>query len=164
MSRQVVKADQIKGTYGVSLLDDIKFIVDKAMNYDKPVQTVDDLPLTDNQIGDVRLVMGEGKFYQWDGTKWGPTKEVHTESRQLDVTITEDGQSSITLNVPVGVVNGIANINTIQLNINGMLQNKDTDYTLAIQNSNVVITWTSNDFLLETTDNVQVVYDILLNG
>jgi hypothetical protein len=162
-AKQVVKADQIKGMYGVSLEDDIKIIVDKAMNYDKPVQTRNDLPMTDNQVGDVRLVMSEGKFYQWNGTDWEPTKDIHIESRQLEFTITQDGQSIIPIDIEVGVVNGIASMDTIQLLVNGIIQKKNTDYTADIQDNKVVITWISPDFMLETTDSVQVVYDILLH-
>jgi hypothetical protein len=163
MPRQIVKTNQIKGIYGESLYDDINIMVDKAMNYDKPVQTVDDLPLTGNQEGDVRLVMGEGKFYKWDGTSWNPTKDIHTESRSLDVMITQDGQTKILINYPIGIVNGIASLNTIQLVVNGMLQKIGIDFSVSVENNIAVITWTSTDFQLETTDSVQVVYDILLD-
>ena len=162
--RQTVKAVQIKGTHGESLEDDILYIIDKATNYDKPVQTEADLPITDNQDGDIRLVMGEGRFYRWNNNNWEPTKDAITESRQIELVVASNNQLIFNTNIPVGVLNGIANIETVQLLVNGIMQSKGNDFLVEISgDQKLKITWISNDFLLETTDSVLVVYDILIN-
>lgn len=35
-----------------------------------PVQTIADLPLTGNTIGDIRLVLDDSDLYEWDGSQW----------------------------------------------------------------------------------------------
>lgn len=35
-----------------------------------PVATVGALPTTDNEQGDVRIVLSSGEMYYWDGNSW----------------------------------------------------------------------------------------------
>ena len=36
-----------------------------------PINTLTNLPLIGNEIGDVRLVVDVGRLYYWDGSAWG---------------------------------------------------------------------------------------------
>jgi len=45
-------------------------IVTGNLTWKLPVQNIANLPLTDNRIGDVRLVLDEGSAFWWDGTQW----------------------------------------------------------------------------------------------
>ena len=39
-------------------------------NWKSPVQTVGDLPLTNNTEGDIRIVLDDKQLYEWDGSDW----------------------------------------------------------------------------------------------
>jgi len=45
-------------------------VIDQDLYWMPPVPTVGDLPLIDNVVGHVRLVLEDGQAYFWDGTQW----------------------------------------------------------------------------------------------
>ena len=89
-----------------------------------------------------------------------------TEVRRDVVPVIANEQSVFPTHIPIGVEYGIANFNTISIEVNGVLQVKDVDYSLDASNDTppeLIITWKSTDFSLDTTDTFMVVYEILLS-
>lgn len=59
------------------------------------VATVDDLPLSNNGIGDVRLVRSELVLYTWDGAQWiSATSAGGMQVRVWDGSVYVDGQAT----------------------------------------------------------------------
>lgn len=167
MGLQQLKTNQIKGMVeGDSLSDDLMDMITKAMTYDRPVATEAELPMTGNQDGDLRLVLDTDVFYSWDlpTLTWKPKYDKSTEARAVDIIILADNQVNFTTDLLVGVEGGIANLGTVRLSVNGILQTI-TDYTLGVTGQvppKLLITWDSEDFPLETTDILTVEHDILI--
>lgn len=166
MSLQQLNTSQVKGVASATLTGDLIDIVDKAVTYDRPVATTEDLPMVGNQDGDLRLVLDIDSFYTWDEPtqQWLTKRDKSTEARAVDVTIINDNQVSFTTELLVGVEGGIASLGTIRISINGILQAKQ-DYTLGVTGQvppRLIISWESTDFPLETTDTLTVEHDILI--
>lgn len=58
---QTIRRDAI---YGLPLT--LNSIHNKIKTYDEPVKTFDDLPLDNNNEGDVRVVLDENRLYIWN--------------------------------------------------------------------------------------------------
>lgn len=165
MARAVIKTTQIIGVNGGTLFDDISTMIqDMLKTYNTPVETKNDLPNNDT-IGSIRLVENEGKYYLFKNINghnvWEAIKDLVSQSRESVIGLI-DGQTVINTALNVGGIDGIINLDTVKISINGQDQYKGRDYTLQVDTEDkMVITWISNDFDLEATDEFVVAYDIL---
>jgi len=161
--KQVVKADQIRGSHGESLEDDILYIISKARNAEVSVSNKSDLPVIGNDNGDIRLVRNDHKLYQWSGDaaagEWICITSVQTETRTIQVPVLQDGILLLKTDIDWDV---ILELDQVHLYVNGVVQKYESDFGLTQSNQGKAeIRWVSPDFQLETTDAVQVVYDTI---
>lgn len=63
--------DQLRNPGGSSVhFENIVDMPGFTSDWKSPVQTLANLPLTDNQEGDLRIVLDEKNIYEWDGVNW----------------------------------------------------------------------------------------------
>lgn len=168
--RMQIKADQIKGVHGGSLYDDIDRLIHQTVSsYSSSVQNISDLLLTD-PIGTIRFVNNEGRYYELKSSlvnnqeikTWEPLKDLKIESKILVLNVENDNQTIFNTNLDIGVINGILNIDSVSIIVNGITYVKDICFNALIsQNNKLIIEWKSTDFSLDTTDDVQLCYDML---
>lgn len=163
---QQIRQAQVRGTIGdnATLSEDIDLLCEKTKTYDTPVKTADDLPLEGNDDGDVRLVISEDRFYYWheDTQEWKPSTDLRTESRTMILAAQQDGQTDFNIGLKLGIVGGIASVETVKIIINGMTQSTDDIEIEQDVDNNCIIKWVSTEFELETTDHIALTYDILV--
>lgn len=166
MGRQLLKSNQVTGVNNPTLQEDLVQLLGKAKYYNLPVATSADLPLTNNVDGEIRLVMDEDALYVWHDLikAWRKKLQVSTEKRMTNVVVSSDGQTVFYTNLLVGVADGIADLDSISLVINGLMQYPVEDFSVSMDNqlpARLVIEWKSKDFQLEKDDIVAILYDIL---
>ena len=164
---QQLRQSQIRGTIAgnASLSDDIETLSERTKTYDAPVETVADLPLTDNDNGDVRLVLSEKRFYYWyEATQeWKPSADIRTESRTQILIAATAGQTEFSTGLEIGVLGGIASAETMKLIVNGMTQSID-DIEVSVDGNGIcIVKWISTEFELDPSDHIALTYDILVS-
>lgn len=166
MGRQLLKNNQVTGVDNPTLQEDLVNILSKTKYYNEPVNTKADLPPSNNVDGEIRLVMDEDALYVWHApvNGWRSKTNLSTERRMTNVLILADDQTNFATAINVGVADGIADLKSIILIVNGLTQYPDTDFTVSVDSQvppKLQIAWTSHDFKLEKDDMVAILYDIL---
>ena len=122
----------------------------------QPVQTVGNLPTTDNSIGDVRLVISLKSIYTWDGSYWvnlskainisidpisGYTSEnvqQILEAIKAELTAIENGSQHVTKSLDDAYGDGsVINVDTADLEIN-LDVNKKFSIDSSIDNTSII--------------------------
>jgi len=75
---------------GALMKRNLSELIHNTKSWKPYVETIADLPLGRNFIGDTRLVLGENIFYTWDNEVWSPTSSSSLEvlAELLDVELT----------------------------------------------------------------------------
>lgn len=161
---QQIRQKQIHGLNGGSLEDDIKSINLDLQHFDAPVKTKSELPIEGNTDGDMRVVIDENKIYIWNEEQadWISQSDVYTDNASITLVLGQDGQTTLSTNIKVGVPGGMSTLSSVELFVNGMLQKPNVDYINTIDTDfNCMIEWKSRDFQLEISDTITMSYSAL---
>lgn len=164
--RSRMRSDQIRGVNFDTLFEEVNYITEQQLSYDKPVRTVSELPLLNNQFGDTRMVIDEATFYVWDDVKrvWITKRDKSTEKRTTTISVEIEKQLIFNTNINVGSIGGISSLLTVEFKVNGVGQMINHDYIVGMDaNKNLVCEWKATDFDLEIGDFIILEYDILIS-
>lgn len=162
-----INANQVKGVVSESLHTDLSNIYGQIGSYKAPVSDKSKLPTMGNKDGDMILSLKDDIIYIWDEPtkEWKPQQDLLTETIKSKILIESDNQTNFDTKFVVGVVNGISSLNSVHLEVNGVSQTKDIDFDLGLSGSNpktLLITWKSQDFQLDKTDQLTMVFDMII--
>ncbi|MCR3758679.1 hypothetical protein KYB31_06675 [Clostridium felsineum] len=167
MGKQLLQLNQIAGVHRDNLYNEIVDVIEKSTGYKDPVNSVGDLPTTNNTDGDIRLVIASDLYYMWDisANTWSINRNINVEEKIIKIPIQNNNQNLFKLPLSLGILEGIASINSVDVVVNGITQTKDVDYDIIYDNTSKVATlnWISKDFSLEVTDTLELLADILIN-
>jgi hypothetical protein len=167
MGKQLLHANQITGILKANLQEELVSILDRTKYFNTPVATKTDLPVSDTNIdGEMRLVLDEDTIYVWHASVsgWRRKQYVSTERRMTLMPVVNNTQTDFPTQIGIGVADGVIDLNTVGLMINGQWQHPTTDYIPEEDENNpgkMLIKWVSNDFKLEVDDVIYIIYDIL---
>lgn len=123
----------------------IENINKKIKTFDEPVGTFSELPLTGNDNGDIRIVLDENCMYIWSKSqnKWSKTYSNGSGySKSLFFTINESNKTQINTGIRFdGMGEYQTSSTTINLYLNGILQNNNGLYTVEKINEELVVKW-----------------------
>ena len=162
---QQIRQKQVRGQLSDSLHEDIALIAEELKYFDPPVKTKADLPLDNNEDGNIRVVLDENAVYSWNADKgeWITRHDTYTEAKSTQIILDIDGQTTINTGIKVGMPNGMPSLSSVQLFVNGFLQREGSDYNVSIDTDfNCMLEWISRDFQLEISDAITISYDTLL--
>lgn len=167
MSKQLLQLNQIAGIQRDNLYDEIVGVIEKNRSYKEPVRDASNLPIINNADGDTRLVFSQDEYYMWDSinNNWSIIRNRNIETKISIMTIGVNNQRSFGIPFLLGLIKGIASINSIEVAVNGITQTKGVDYDITYDynlTNNITLTWISSDFSLETTDILKIMADILI--
>ncbi|URZ09255.1 hypothetical protein [Clostridium felsineum] len=167
MGKQLLQLNQIAGIHRDTLYNEIVDVIEKSTGYKDPVNLIGDLPTANNADGDIRLVVSQDLYYMWDvsSNTWSINRNISVEEKIIKIPIQNDNQNLFKLPLSLGILEGIASINSIDVVVNGSTQTKDVDYDIIYDTTSKTITlnWLSKDFSLEVTDALELLADILIN-
>ena len=151
-----IRKHQVNG-----LVEELNKIKEQIKTYREPVALLSDLPIQNNNEGDIRVCLEDKNIYVWSDNQWHINTVKGTFSRTLFLTIDINDQTAINTGIRFDDQGDLrTNSDVINLYLNGVLVDKN-NYIVENINEEMVINWLSTEVLLEENDLIAIqFYDI----
>ncbi len=156
MSLTKIRKNQVNG-----LIDELNKIKEQIQYYKEPIAKLDDLPIDNNNEGDVRVCLEDKNIYVWSESSWHINTVKGSFSRTIFLTINKNNQKIIETGIRFDDKgNNITNSNVINLYLNGILID-NTNYNVENVDGQMIINWICDNYDLLINDLISVqFYDI----
>ena len=156
MTLTKIRKSQVNG-----LLEELNKIKEQIKTYREPVALLSDLPIENNNEGDIRVCLEDKNVYVWSDNQWHINTVKGSFAKTIFLQMTQNDQTIINTGIRFdNQGNNRTNSNVINLYLNGVLVDKN-NYTVENVNEEMVITWLSIDFHLEENDLIAIqFYDV----
>ena len=145
---------------------DLNLIREQIRTFKQPVALLENLPLTDNNDGDMRVCLEDGNIYIWNeaDSEWRMSSgKGGSFAKVLTIPIKNDAQTTVNTGIRFDGVGDLQTSSTIiNIYLNGLLQNANC-FTAENINEELVITWTNSDQLY-AGDELSIQYYDTLGG
>ena len=152
-----------------SLPEVLSMIKQQIKTFKEPISLLANMPLSNNNDGDLRVCLEDGKVYVWRSleSKWILSSGLTgTYGKIVNITISENNQTIIKTNITFddNTADLQTNNTSINLYLNGILMGSNC-YTSENVENKLVITWLENDnYPLCINDQVGIQYYDTLGG
>ena len=147
-----------------NLVEDLNVIKEQIKTFRQPVALLENLPLENNNPGDMRVCLEDGNIYIWNETEseWKLSSgKGGSFAKILTIPIKNDNQTLINTGIRFDNTGEYqTNSTIINIYLNGLLQNANC-FTAENINEELVITWTNSDQLYAGDELSVQYYDIL---
>lgn len=156
MSLTKIRKNQVNG-----LIDELNKIKEQIQYYKEPVAKLNDLPIENNNEGDVRVCLEDKNIYVWSESSWHINTVKGSFSRTIFLTINKNNQKIIETGIRFDDKgNNITNSDVINLYLNGILID-NTNYNVENVDGQMIINWICDNYDLLINDLISVqFYDI----
>lgn len=146
---------------------DLLAIQEQMKTFKSPVALISDLPIENNNDGDLRVCLEDGNIYIWNATEseWSLSSgKGGSFAKTITVDVAQDNQTTINTGIRFdGTGTYQTNSSIINLFLNGMLLDSSC-FTTANVDEELVITWIDSDTLVAGDKLGVQYYDTLLMG
>lgn len=130
---------------GQSQINGLGDKLNKLKNYKEPIDLIYNLPLDNNEDGDIRVCLEDGNIYVWNNNTW-KVNSANITLRDKTVIVSENGQKTIKTGIRFDDDGEYKTNNEfIMLSVNGLLQSSSC-YELSIVNYEIFITFSEGLF------------------
>ena len=159
---------KVRQSQVLNLNDDLNKIKQQIKTFKEPISLLADMPLTDNNDGDLRVCLENGNVYIWNDKKqsWELSSGISgTYGKILTLFIDQDKQTEIKTGIKFEdeTAQYQTNSTLINLYINGILIRQECYETKKIDNELVII-WIDQDDYLHKNDEIGIQYYDILGG
>lgn len=146
---------------------DLLAIQEQMKTFKSPVALISDLPIENNNDGDLRVCLEDGNIYIWNATEieWSLSSgKGGSFAKTITVDVAQDNQTTINTGIRFDSTGTYqTNSSIINLFLNGMLLDSSC-FTTANVDEELVITWIDSDALVAGDKLGVQYYDTLLMG
>lgn len=150
------------------LSEDLQKIKEQIKTFKAPIPLLENMPLDDNNDGDLRVCLENGKVYVWKQSeeKWMVSSGISgTYGKIINLNIERNGQAVIETNIKFNDPKSDFQTNSTAINLylNGVLISSEC-YKAENINDKLVITWLDMEYPLCENDIIGIQYYDVLGG